>query len=124
MGLHDNDMLPSEARLECEGVGSKVYRNSEISEIISKLLVESSDKLKPYMLKKYIALGEDLYSKSSQLHNSIVCFENDIHRPNFHAKPLDDNEIENWHHYLDFVEIQGDFDWVRIIVRLFFICFY
>lgn len=111
MELHDNDILPLGAGLECEGTGSKVYRNSEISEIVSMLLVESSDKFKPYMMKKYIALGEDLYSKSSQLHKSIICFENAIHRPNFHAKPLDDDEIENWHQYLDFAEIQGDFDW-------------
>lgn len=124
MELHDNEFLPLGAGLECEGTGSKVYRNSEISEIVSMLLVESSDKFTPYMMKKYIALGVDLYSKSSQLHKSIICFENAIHRPNFHAKPLDDDEIENWHHYLDFVEIQGDFDWVWIIVGLFFICFY
>ncbi|URE38834.1 HAT [Musa troglodytarum] len=44
----------------------------------------------------------------------------DVRRRNyFHVKPLDSGQLENWHHYLDFVETQGDFDW---IVKLYERC--
>lgn len=67
-------------------------------------------------LKKYISAGEQLYKKSSQMDRDISCFEARIRRHYFHVKPLDEIQLQNWHQYLDFSEMQGDFDWACIVL--------
>jgi len=67
---------------------------------------------KPSIVKKYLSVGELLYHGSSKIDEKINSYEARIHRSYFHVKPLDEYQLENWHQYLDFVEMQGDFDWV------------
>ncbi|XP_020094599.1 pre-mRNA-processing factor 39-like [Ananas comosus] len=74
-------------------------------------------------LKKYISAGEQLYKKSSQMDRDISCFEARIRRHYFHVKPLDEIQLQNWHQYLDFSEMQGDFDWtVKLYERCLIPC--
>ncbi|KAJ8099830.1 hypothetical protein POJ06DRAFT_254592 [Lipomyces tetrasporus] len=42
-------------------------------------------------------------------------FEAEIKRPYFHVKPLDETELINWRKYLDFEEIEGDFNRIRFL---------
>ncbi|KAL6900645.1 hypothetical protein ACP4OV_005321 [Aristida adscensionis] len=79
--------------------------------------------LRPEALKQYIFAGERLYQRSSKIQEEICCFEASIRRPFFHVKPLDDEQLENWHQYLDFVEKYGDFDWaVKLYERCLIPC--
>ncbi|KAL5219712.1 hypothetical protein ABZP36_024425 [Zizania latifolia] len=74
-------------------------------------------------IKHYLVSGEHLYERSSKIDKEISCFEASIKRPFFHVKPLDDDQLENWHQYLDFVEKNGDFDWaVKLYERCLIPC--
>lgn len=77
------------------------------------------------LIIKYFSLGEALYQKSSQMDEKINLYESRIRRPYFHIKPLDKCDIDNWHQYLDFVEMQNDFDWaVKLYERCLISCAY
>jgi pre-mRNA-processing factor 39 len=92
--------------------------NSEldISTVIAHLFDENGGQLRPEALRNYLSLGERLYQRSSKFYEEICFFEESIKRHFFHFKPLDDVELENWHQYLDYVEKNGDFDWVFFIL--------
>lgn len=94
--------------------------NDEVSFVINDLLEPST---RSEAIKKYLSIGEHLYQSASQLDLKIDCFEQNILRTYFHVKPLDDDQLENWHHYLDFVEMNGDFDWaVKLYERCLIPC--
>lgn len=59
-------------------------------------------------LEKYIAIREEMYKKAKEFDSKIIGFETAIRRPYFHVRPLNVAELENWHNYLDFMEIEGD----------------
>ncbi|XP_010666696.1 pre-mRNA-processing factor 39-2 isoform X4 [Beta vulgaris subsp. vulgaris] len=82
--------------------------DAEISDVINDLL-EPSTRTKA--LQKYISVGEQFYQRACDLDAKVHKFEQNIHRPYFHVKSLDDNQLHNWHQYLDLVEVEGDFDW-------------
>lgn len=84
-------------------------------------LFDQGGHLKPEALKQYLFAGERFYQRSSELDKEICGFEASIKRPFFHVKPLDDDQLENWNLYLDFVEKNGDFDWVFLFLYLFFV---
>uniref|UniRef100_A0A0E0LUG3 Suppressor of forked domain-containing protein n=1 Tax=Oryza punctata TaxID=4537 RepID=A0A0E0LUG3_ORYPU len=89
---------------------------------ISALLDENSGHLRADAVKQYLLSGESLYQRSSKIDKEISCFEASIKRPFFHVKPLDDDQLENWHQYLDFVE-KEDFDWaVKLYERCLIPC--
>ncbi|XP_018673811.2 pre-mRNA-processing factor 39-2-like isoform X1 [Musa acuminata AAA Group] len=88
----------------------------EISNLIREFMDQKASK---YAFKKFLSIGQQLYQRSRQIDEKISCFEAHIRRNYFHVKPLDSGQLENWHHYLDFVETQGDFDW---IVKLYERC--
>lgn len=90
----------------------KCYRNDQISCVIKELLEPPSGLTRSKALHKYLSIGEHLYKEARQLNEKIDTFETKIRRSYFHVKPLDVDQLENWHQYLDFVEMQGDFDWV------------
>lgn len=90
----------------------EVCTDDEILGIIKDLLDESDNLSKTKAWHRYKLLGESLHEKSCHLDEKIHCFEDQIHRTYFHIKPLNRTELENWHQYLDFVEEQGDFEWV------------
>ncbi|KAI9127398.1 hypothetical protein K1719_001957 [Acacia pycnantha] len=91
---------------------------------IIKDMMDSSIGLKRLTaLKKFKNLGEQLYHDAYQLDLKICSFEANIQRSYFHVKPLDASQLQNWHHYLDFVEQQGDFDWaVKLYERCLIVC--
>ncbi|CAK9139279.1 unnamed protein product [Ilex paraguariensis] len=88
-------------------------REDEISRVIKDIEDPSDGSLRIKALQNYTSIGEHFYQKACQLEGKIQCFETCIRRPFFHVKPLDENQLRNWHHYLDFIENQEDFDWVR-----------
>ncbi|CAO2210791.1 unnamed protein product [Urochloa humidicola] len=95
----------------------------DTSAIISDLFDQKGGHLSPEALKNYLSAGERLYKRSSKIYKEICCFEASIKRPFFHVKPLDDDQLENWHQYLDFVEKNGDFDWaVKLYERCLIPC--
>lgn len=88
------------------------YKDEEIANVVGNLLGSSNGLDRSRALHKYMKIGEKLYKESHQMDEKIRGFESCIRRSYFHMKPLDDNQVENWHKYLDFVEKQEDFDWV------------
>ncbi|KAK3435586.1 hypothetical protein EUGRSUZ_C00013 [Eucalyptus grandis] len=88
------------------------YKDEEIANVAGNLLGSSNGLDRSRALHKYMKIGEKLYKESHQMDEKIRGFESCIRRSYFHMKPLDDNQVENWHKYLDFVEKQEDFDWV------------
>ncbi|XP_054777377.1 pre-mRNA-processing factor 39-2 isoform X3 [Prosopis cineraria] len=98
-------------------------KDDEIYGII-KYMMDSSIGLKRLTaMKKFKNLGEQLYHNACQLDLKISSFEANIQRSYFHVKPLDASQLQNWHHYLDFVELQGDFDWaVKLYERCLIVC--
>ncbi|KAJ0809688.1 putative tetratricopeptide-like helical domain superfamily [Helianthus annuus] len=61
-------------------------------------------------LESYIAIREELYKKAKEFESKIIDFETAIRRPYFHVRPLNAAELENWHHYLNFIEGCDDFN--------------
>lgn len=101
-----------EAKLVLDSKAWRGFKNDEISRIIKDLLDLSAGSSRIKALKKYQLIGEWFYKEACQLNELISCFEANIQRSYFHVEPLEASQLENWHHYLDFVEMQGDFDWV------------
>ncbi|XP_030547334.1 pre-mRNA-processing factor 39-2 isoform X2 [Rhodamnia argentea] len=87
------------------------YKDEEIASVVGNMLGSSNGLDRSRALHKYMKIGEKLSKESHQMDEKICGFESCIRRPYFHMKPLDDNQVENWHNYLDFVEKQVDFDW-------------
>ncbi|KAL4351329.1 hypothetical protein GQ457_06G028590 [Hibiscus cannabinus] len=69
--------------------------------------------------EKYVAIREELYKKAKEFNSKIIGFETTIRRPYFHVRPLNVTELENWHNYLDFIEIEGD---LTKVVKLYERC--
>ncbi|XP_057950326.1 pre-mRNA-processing factor 39-2 [Malania oleifera] len=119
---NDCDMeVPSDPVLD----GGEVISSceNEISSIIKDLQDPSISSFRSNALQKYLSIGEQFYQEACQLDERIHFFEAGIRRPYFHIKPLDDTQLENWHHYLDFIEMQGDFDWtVKLYERCLIPC--
>ncbi|KAK1420319.1 hypothetical protein QVD17_21824 [Tagetes erecta] len=97
--------------------------DDEIYNAIKELQDSSSVDLRSKALNKLIAIAELYYCKSCRLHEKIDYFENYMERDYFNVKPLDDEDLQNWHNYLDFIEKQEDFDWaVKLYERCLIPC--
>lgn len=99
-----------EALTDCEVAK---YKDNRIFQVIEELR-DTSNPLRANALQRFLSIGEWFYEKACQLEEKIHCFETGIRRPYFHVKPLELSELENWHQYLDFIEMHGDFDWVLL----------
>ncbi|XP_059289516.1 pre-mRNA-processing factor 39-2 isoform X2 [Lycium ferocissimum] len=88
-----------------------VLSNKEIVQVVKDLQDPSDDSVRLKALYKYRYCGDQLYQKACQLEEKIKSFESNIQRRYFQATPLDNDELKNWHDYLDFIEKQDDFDW-------------
>ncbi|KAL2930736.1 Pre-mRNA-processing factor 39, partial [Bienertia sinuspersici] len=96
------------------------FDDAEISRVINDLLDPST---RAKALEKYISVGEYFYQRACDLDAKVHKFEQNIHRPYYHVKPLDDSQLHNWHRYLDLVEMEGDFDWaVKLYERCLISC--
>ena len=91
------------------------HSDEEISVVIRDFMGPSSSFAVAKALHAYLSIGEQFYQDSEQLKEKISCFETQIRRPYFHVKPLDTNQLDNWHKYLSFAETYGDFDWVLLV---------
>ncbi|XP_052202218.1 pre-mRNA-processing factor 39-2 isoform X2 [Diospyros lotus] len=98
---------------EPESVTDRAVRRheDEVSCLVNDLLDPSTGCFSYKPLQKYKCIGETFYQEACDLERKIHCFETNIRRSYFHVMPLDDNQLQNWHQYLDFVEKQDDFDW-------------
>ncbi|OMO82855.1 RNA-processing protein, HAT helix [Corchorus olitorius] len=119
-GLNDLD-LQSDCKADHEG--STCYTDDEISCVIKDLLNPSTGVDVTNALEKYFSIGKVFYKEASQLDENIHRFESSIKRPYFHVKPLDISQLENWHDYLNFIEMHSDFDWaVKLYERCLIPC--
>ncbi|CAN7026976.1 hypothetical protein IGI04_025134 [Brassica rapa subsp. trilocularis] len=99
------------------------HSDEEISVVIRDLMGPSSSLAVAKALHAYLSIGEQFYQDSEQLKEKISCFETQIRRPYFHVKPLDTNQLDNWHKYLSFAETYGDFDWaIKLYERCLIPC--
>lgn len=115
MGCLESDDVTIEDVPTCEAENVKSYKYAELSDIVGNLINGEDGHPDSNTLKQYLSAGEQLYHKSTQIDGDIKCFEACIRRPYFHVNPLDCSQLDNWHKYLDFVEHQGDFDWVNFL---------
>ncbi|CAN6875434.1 unnamed protein product [Brassica oleracea] len=100
-----------------------LHSDEEISVVIRDLMGPSSSFAVAKALHAYLSIGEQFYQDSEQLKAKISCFETQIRRPYFHVKPLDTNQLDNWHKYLSFAETYGDFDWaIKLYERCLIPC--
>jgi len=107
-----NHELQSEPGFDCEIPVTTCYKDGEIYHVIKDMMDSSVGLTSSIALKRYRAIGELLYHNACELYSKISPFEASIRRHYFHVQPLDANQLQNWHNYLDFIELQGDFDWV------------
>ncbi|KAL5577132.1 hypothetical protein UlMin_018831 [Ulmus minor] len=113
MGCHSNSPADLQSESLLVDQVTRCLSKDEISCLVKDLFDPSiSLERSKELLQKYLILGEQLYRAACQLDKKISAFETNIQRSYFHVKSLDVDHLENWHHYLDFVELQGDFDWV------------
>lgn len=105
--------MDSDIGSPCHDEVPKSYGNEELCSVVKDLFDPSiSFTRSKTLLQKYITIGEHLYKEASRLDKKVKKFEANIWRTYFHIKPLSVDQLENWHRYLDFVEVQEDFDWV------------
>ncbi|KAK4386505.1 Pre-processing factor 39 [Sesamum angolense] len=83
----------------------------EISLVVKDLLDSSDRSLKSKALERYRSIGEGFYQEASQTDEKIKGFEAKIRRRYFYVTPVDNDQLDNWHLYLDFIEKQDNLDW-------------
>ncbi|XP_022927451.1 uncharacterized protein LOC111434274 isoform X2 [Cucurbita moschata] len=118
-----NPSMPTELEALPNGEAPICCTDSELSSVIKDLLDLSIGTARYSALQKYVHAGEKLYDEAWQLEEKIIHFERKIRRTYFHVKQLDADQLKNWHSYLDFLEMYGDFDWaVKLYERCLIPC--
>lgn len=97
---------------ESAATGASKKNKNEVSLIVKDLLDSSDRSIKCKALDRYKSVGNQFYQEARLLDEEIKTFETNIRRRYFQVTPLDDDELTNWHCYLDFIEKQEDLDWV------------
>lgn len=92
--------------------GENLFSEKEISRIIEDLQSPDNGTVRSKAVCKYKSMGDQFYKEACMLDEEIKCFEDNIQRQYFDVTPLGDEQLKNWHGYLDFIEKQGDFTWV------------
>ncbi|KAJ1426198.1 Tetratricopeptide-like helical domain superfamily [Sesbania bispinosa] len=124
-GVTCQDNSPKELQSEScfDGENSKACKDDKIYCIIKDMMDSSDGLTSSIAVKKYRIIGEQLYHNACELYAKISSFEANIQRYHFDARPLDPDQLQNWHDYLDFIEVQGDFDWaVKLYERCLIVC--
>ncbi|XP_057419646.1 pre-mRNA-processing factor 39-2 isoform X2 [Lotus japonicus] len=115
--------LQSESCFDGEIPMTMCCKDDEIYCIIKDMMDSSVGMACSIAVKKYRVIGEQLYHNACELYSKISSFEANIERHYFHVQPLDAKQLQNWHDYLDFIELQGDFDWaVKLYERCLIVC--
>lgn len=116
VGMEEEITHEKNYEVELEGLLSNdvtLLCKSEISRVIEDLQSPDDEAVRSKAIRKYKFIGNQFYEKACELDEKIKCFEENIQRQYFDITPLDDGQLRNWHCYLDFMEKQGDFSWVR-----------
>ncbi|KAL1567449.1 hypothetical protein AAHA92_02927 [Salvia divinorum] len=82
----------------------------EIALVIKDMLDSSSRTLKSKALDRYRYIGEEFYLEACRMDGKVKRFESRIQRRFFDVTPLDDDQLINWHLYLDFIEKEDNLD--------------
>lgn len=96
----------------------------EISLVVKDMLNSSDVAFKSKALDKYRSIGEQFYQEACKMDEKVKRFEAKIRRRYFDATPLDNDQLNNWHLYLDFIEKENNMDWVKIRVSFFMLASY
>ncbi|KAL8507245.1 hypothetical protein ACS0TY_017967 [Phlomoides rotata] len=83
----------------------------EISHVVKDMLDSSERSFKSKALDKYRSIGEGFYQEACKIDEKVKCYEAKIQRRYFDATPLDNDQLNNWHLYLDFIEKEDNMDW-------------
>ncbi|KAH6776753.1 hypothetical protein C2S52_014314 [Perilla frutescens var. hirtella] len=108
IGYDKNDSIVEELAVPCAAIE---LSKDEISLVIKDMLDSSNRSLKSKALDRYRSIGEEFYLEARQMDEKIKRFETKIQRRYFDVTPLDDDQLNNWHIYLDFIEKQDNLDW-------------
>nr|UWV21202.1 hypothetical protein [Noronhia emarginata] len=108
---------------ESAATGASKKNKNEISLVVKDLLDSSDRPIQSKALDRYKSIGNQFYQEACLLDEEIKTFESNIRRRYFQVTPLDDDELTNWHRYLDFIEKQEDLDWaVKLYERCLISC--
>ncbi|PRQ29351.1 putative tetratricopeptide-like helical domain-containing protein [Rosa chinensis] len=123
MKSQSNSTVDLQSEALFDGEVPRFFGDDEISLVVKDLLDPAIGSGRSKALQRYICIGKQLYHEACQLDEKIGTFEINIRRSYFHVKELDAGQLENWHRYLDYVEMQGDFDWaVKLYERCLIPC--
>ncbi|KAL6544901.1 hypothetical protein OROMI_023763 [Orobanche minor] len=108
IGYENNNGIIEQVSIPC---AAKEISMDEIYVVIKDLLDSTDKSIKFKALGRYRSIGEEFYREARQMDEKIICFEKRIRRHYFYATPLDDDQLDIWHLYLDFIEKQDNVDW-------------
>ncbi|XP_057797674.1 pre-mRNA-processing factor 39-2 isoform X2 [Salvia miltiorrhiza] len=108
IGYEKYDSTVEQLSVPCAAID---LSKDEISLVIKDMLDSSDRPLKSKALDRYRSIGEEFYLEACRLDEKVKRFETKIQRRFFDVTPLDDDQLINWHIYLDFIEKQDNLDW-------------
>ncbi|KAL6553294.1 hypothetical protein OROGR_007136 [Orobanche gracilis] len=108
IGYENNNGIIEQVSIPC---AAKEISMDEIYLVIKDLLDSTDKSIKFKALSRYRSIGEEFYQEACQMDAKINCFEKRIRRHYFCLTPLDDDQLDIWHLYLDFIEKQDNADW-------------
>lgn len=107
IGYEKNYCIVEQISVPCAAVQ---LSKDEISLVIKDMLESSHRSLKSKALDRYRSIGEEFYLEARHMDEKVKHFETKIQRRYFDATPLHDDQLINWHLYLDFIEKQDNLD--------------
>lgn len=107
-----NDSIVQQLSVPCVAIE---LSKDETSLVIKDMLDSFNGPLKSEALDRYRSIGDKFYLEARQMDEKIKRFEKKIQRQYFDVTPLDDDQLNNWHLYLDFIEKQDNLDWVSFL---------
>lgn len=108
IGYDKSDDMVERLSVPCAAIK---LSKEEVSLVIKDMLESSNRSLKSKALDRYRSIGENFYLEARQIDEKIKRFETKIQRRYFDVTPLNDDQLNNWHIYLDFIEKQDNLDW-------------
>ncbi|XP_042038889.1 uncharacterized protein LOC121784736 isoform X2 [Salvia splendens] len=107
IGYEKNDSIVDQISVPCAAME---LSKDEIALVIKDMLDSSNRTLKSKALDRYRYIGEEFYLEACRMDGKVKRFESRIQRRFFDVTPLDDDQLINWHLYLDFIEKEDNLD--------------
>ncbi|XP_042041836.1 uncharacterized protein LOC121787223 isoform X2 [Salvia splendens] len=107
IGYEKNDSIVEQISVPCAAME---LSRDEIALVIKDMLDSSSRTLNSKALDRYRYIGEEFYLEACRMDGKVKRFESRIQRRFFDVTPLDDDQLINWHLYLDFIEKEDNLD--------------